>query len=334
MSFLLTEEFSNKEELNKILIYHREFELNHLNLLNSIKLNHENSIMEFRSHYELKQQNLKNHFHKLFKSKREEIEINKKNEISFLEAKKLNLINLLLIQNKKEIDELKKYFSDIINSNLELIKNLREEVGDMKKKEFSVNKKISTIKKSNELLNGPLKQKNDLLEAGKIKYNSYLNDKKLMKSFYLQLEEINKKITDKKWEKELLKQKFELIKKNKNIKNSNFIKLKFSLLQKAKFSELIEINQIKQFQTEIEKLEIAINELLLTTEIEPTTVGIVNKGLENLLMEKNSDIMKLEDSIQEQRQQYSTMIQELNKTLELYNIPKQELGFIPKQTLN
>lgn len=333
LSFLLTAEREEKSEFSRLLVYARELESSHADLISAFKLSHEREIMSMRQHYELQQSYLRANYSKLMKTKRDEIEAQKKAEITTLEAKKLSATAQVLENNKREIDELKKYFSDLIHSHLDTIKNLREEVGDMKKKEASLTSRINYMKKCNDQLNAPLHEKTQLLAALQQKQQDYVKEKKSIKEWNAQLQSVNQSINQLKWKREILLQQMAILKSERSGIQSLNQRSKFDMLQKASFVQMIENSQTALYKSEMEKLTVGINEILLASEIDPQSVGLIQGGLEELLTEKNKLIMRLEDEIHEWRTRYTQAREEYQKEMKFYDVPVTELGFDIKTTL-
>lgn len=66
---------------------------------------------------------------------REDMELQRKQEIHEIEERKNNHINELMKQHERAFAEIKNYYNDITHNNLDLIKTLKEDVSEMKKRE-------------------------------------------------------------------------------------------------------------------------------------------------------------------------------------------------------
>ena len=78
---------------------------------------------------------------------RTQLEQAKSQKIKQLEDKKNSEIAVLTKENGKKYVDIKNYFADIINSNLDLIKQLKIEVDDFRKKEERDRKLLLQIEK-------------------------------------------------------------------------------------------------------------------------------------------------------------------------------------------
>ena len=66
---------------------------------------------------------------------REDLELKRKQEIHEIEERKNAHINDLIKHHEKDFNEMKNYYNDITHNNLDLIKALKLDVSEMKKKE-------------------------------------------------------------------------------------------------------------------------------------------------------------------------------------------------------
>merc|ERR1711967_187748 len=95
-------------------------------------------------------------YEKKMKLLRDDLELRRKVEIVEIEERKNNHINELMKKHEKAFGEIKNYYNDITHNNLDLIKSLKGEVSDMKKREASNEKLMYEIAQENKKLSEPL----------------------------------------------------------------------------------------------------------------------------------------------------------------------------------
>ena len=110
------------------------------------------------------------------------------------------------LPQKRKFDKIKKYYSDITHANLELIKNLKEEVGDMKKKEAAVQKEVNDIRRINKKLSKPLQKNRKLVEQLKADLVQYKQDKLLLAQIQASLYTMEDRLKNLEWEYEVQNQ--------------------------------------------------------------------------------------------------------------------------------
>ena len=78
---------------------------------------------------------------------RNEMEEQRLNIINKLEAKKDNKIQAIVKEHQKKYQDIKYYYSDITATNLDLIKQLKNEINEHQKKEESDKKMLQQIER-------------------------------------------------------------------------------------------------------------------------------------------------------------------------------------------
>ena len=108
---------------------------------------------------------------------RDDLELRRKVEILEIEERKNHHINELMKKHEKAFGEIKNYYNDITHNNLDLIRSLKEEVSEMKKKEISNEKLMFEIAQENKKLSEPLTRA--LKEVEKLRHElaNYQKDK-------------------------------------------------------------------------------------------------------------------------------------------------------------
>jgi len=87
---------------------------------------------------------------------RDDLELRRKQEIHEIEERKNTHINDLMKKHERAFAEIKNYYNDITHNNLDLIKTLKEDVAEMKKREAQNEKLMYEIAQENKRLSEPL----------------------------------------------------------------------------------------------------------------------------------------------------------------------------------
>merc|ERR1712216_81198 len=88
-----------------------------------------------------------------------DLELRRKVEIHEIEERKNQHINELLFNHQEAFDEIKAYYNDITHDNLQLIKNLKDEIQEMKEREKKNQKRMQLLTQQNKDLAEPLTKK-------------------------------------------------------------------------------------------------------------------------------------------------------------------------------
>lgn len=99
---------------------------------------------------------LQNKYEKQMKMVRDDLELQRKQELHQTEERKNAHIRELMRKHRNAFTEIKNYYNDITSNNLDLIKTLKEDVADMKKKEALNEKLMYEISNENKRLSEPL----------------------------------------------------------------------------------------------------------------------------------------------------------------------------------
>merc|ERR1711865_1047396 len=110
------------------------------------------------------------------KIQREELDARRKQETQRIEERKNNHIKQLMKAHEKAFGEIKNYYNDIIHNNLDLIKSLKEEVAEMKKKEQQDEKMMFEIAQENKRMSEPLKKALQDVKRLRNKLENYKRD--------------------------------------------------------------------------------------------------------------------------------------------------------------
>lgn len=315
--------------LRSIKVVNKETELAHYDLIKSIKTEQEKNIMALRQEYERKAEDLKNTYEKKMKTVRDACDEKRKENVSKIEAKKTKHIQQLMAHHKTEFDKIKNYYRDITHANLDLIKTLKEEVGDMKKKEQGVQKEVSDISRINKKLSKPLQRNRKLVDDLQKKLSIYERD-------LVHLEETKEKLTvlegrnkNFSWDLEILEQKYEKLREEKDELAQRLQDTIYNVQQKTGFRNLILERKLEAMAQDLEKTESALAEILASTNLQPEIIGDIKHNLEDVLMAKNKQIQKLEDTLADNKQRYAHAITLYEGKLVEFNIPPEEVGFTP-----
>ncbi|CAN0196418.1 unnamed protein product, partial [Laminaria digitata] len=89
---------------------------------------------------------------------RERLDAGRKAETAKIEERKNAHIERLMRAHEKAFAEIKNYYNDITHNNLDLIRSLKEEVADMRKREQQDEKLMYEIAQENKRMSEPLRK--------------------------------------------------------------------------------------------------------------------------------------------------------------------------------
>merc|ERR1719156_265641 len=104
----------------------------------------------------------------------------RRKQIQKIEEAKNAHIQRVMTKNQKDFLEIKVYYSEITTSNLDLIKRLKEEHHEIKKRENTDAKHMFDLEQRNKQLKEPLKRAHQDVERLEAELQAYEEDKKKM----------------------------------------------------------------------------------------------------------------------------------------------------------
>jgi myosin heavy subunit len=312
-----------------IKVSKKQMELAHLDLVRAIKVEQEKKFMALRMDFERKAEDLKASFEQKMSVVMSECDEKRKYDVNRLENKKITHIQKLMAKHKKDFDDIKNYYRDITHANLERIKQLKEEVQKLKDEDAGLQKQVNNITRINKKLSKPLeenKKKVDELKSIHANYQQEVVELKEVKEKLKDLEEVSKNVS---WEYEIMNQKAEKLKIERDELRRRLETSIYDVQQKAGFRNIVLDKKIQAMTQDLEKTEAALSEVLASTNLQPGVVVDIRHSLEDVLMAKNKTVQRLEDNLIELKQRYAATIQLYEAKLKEFAIPTEDIGFQP-----
>lgn len=151
----------------------KEMERSHMDVVKNMKLEHDRAVARERAEYERAGRELLARYEKRMRELRESLDSRKKVMVTDLEARKTAHIEALKKQHQRALHDINNYFKDIINSNMEKIKALMEEVDEWRKRENSNDKQMYDLVRENKHLHEPLTAATKEAESLRKKLHEY-----------------------------------------------------------------------------------------------------------------------------------------------------------------
>merc|ERR1719401_3414334 len=106
------------------------------------------------------------------------MEKNRRRQVQKIEEEKTAHVQKVMAKNSKDFLEIKVYYQEITTSNLDLIKRLKEEHSEIKKRENDNAKQMFDLEQRNKQLKEPLKRAHQDVERLEADLAAYEEDKK------------------------------------------------------------------------------------------------------------------------------------------------------------
>jgi hypothetical protein len=325
-------EAAAKKDKRSLKLELKELELAHEDAIRELKQENDKNITKLRQQYEREVKELLAKYERKMKYLREDLELRRKVEIIEIEERKNHHINELMKKHEKAFGEIKNYYNDITHNNLDLIRSLKDEVSDMKKKEISNEKLMFEIAQENKKLSEPLTRA--LKEVEKLRHElaNYQKDKMSLQNAKSRLHVLETQLRDLTWEHEVLEQRFHHVEKERDDLYEKFESTIYDVQQKSGFKNIILERKLQVVDESLEKKEAQLSEVLAAANLDPNMLGTVSKKLDDVLDAKNSAIKDLQYELARVTKAHNDVIRVYESKLTEFGIPVEELGFRPLVT--
>jgi hypothetical protein len=318
-----------KQDRRTLKVSLKEVELSHEDFVKSLKQEQDRTITALRADFERRAKELQLTHERRARVLREQLEANRKSEVQRIEQRKDAHIDELLKTHERAFAEIKNYYNDITHNNLDLIKSLKEEVAEMKKKEAADEKLMSEIAQENKRMSEPLKTALQDVERLRTELAEYKTVHARLQAVKAELATVEDRLKQLQWEHEVLGQRYEILAAERAELLDKLHVSVYDVQQKTGFKNLLLEKKVSLLNQEIDKTEGYLTEILHQFNLDPATLGRVQGKVDDVIEAKNRAIHDLAQQIAQATQQHNTMVQAYQDKLAEYGIPVEELGFQP-----
>mmetsp|Transcript_35535 Transcript_35535/g.78843 ORF Transcript_35535/g.78843 Transcript_35535/m.78843 type:complete len:471 (-) Transcript_35535:833-2245(-) len=310
----------------------KEQELHNQDLVRSLKLEHAKEITKLRQEFELQAKELQQKYEKKMKALRDDLELRRKQEIHEVEERKNTHIHDLMKKHERAFAEIKNYYNDITHNNLDLIKTLKEDVAEMKKREAQNEKLMYEIAQENKRLSEPLTKALKEVELLRQQLANYDKDKSSLQQTKARLLNSEKQIKNLEWENEVLQQRFMKVQTERDELYEKFESSIYDVQQKTGLKSMLLERRLEAMAEQLEMKEAQLAEVLTAANLDPSTLQAINTRLQEVLENKNQIIKALQYDVAKVSKAHNDLIRVYEAKLSEFGIPVEELGFRPLVT--
>nr|CCA20860.1 hypothetical protein PITG_22689 [Albugo laibachii Nc14] len=278
----------------------------HYEYMKSLTHEQDRKISELRHQYERYAKDIQQKYERKRKVVRDRLEAQRKADTQQIEERKNLHIGQLMSAHEKAFREIKNYYNDITHNNLDLIKSLKEQVADLKKKEAQDEKLMFEISQENKRMSEPLKRALQDVEALRKRYQQYQRDKSVLRDTKAELLVLEEQFATRSWEYEVLTQRLlQVGKEYQDLKNAlqNTI---YDVQRRNGFKNLMLEKQMSALKDTLDLKSAEMQELMSHGKLDPENVDF--KGdLDDVIQSKRQTRYELE--------QHSIKISAMHKAL-------------------
>jgi len=335
------ETHDNKELDVKHEKKHRKLELVELDLNNAAailqeKENNAKNLLKMREGFQKDLDALTNRCQKRLEQLEADLELQRKVCIHEIEERKNLHINDLMKNHEKAFSQMKKYYNDITNDNLKLIKSLKDEVQESKNKAIANQKLMYDISQDNKKLSEPLeaavKEVSELRAQLRDRQKDQLSLTnararfKLLEEQLINLQESHQSVqlecTQAERERDDLYESFEA-----SIR---------AVQQKSDFRNLILESKLQSVEEGVTKAASQLETIVDAANLDKNEVAHLISGLDEMVSAKSAIIRDLQYAVLRSTKGYNDALRTYSEKLLKIGIPQEEIdamGFAPAQTI-
>ncbi|KAA0192653.1 Growth arrest-specific protein 8, partial [Fasciolopsis buskii] len=263
---------------------------------------------------------------------REELTLQKKNELHETEERKNTQINALMRNHEKAFSDIKNYYNDITLNNLALINTLKEQIEEKRKKEERLEKQANDLLAENKRLLEPLNKAREENAEMKRQMTNYEKDKTVLKHTKALLKTSEKERKHTEWKFDILEERFKHIERERDELYEKFVSSIQEVQQKTGLKNLLLEKRLTALSEAIEKKEAQLGEALTASNLDPVAMVSVSRKLGDILDSKNTTIKELQYELARVCKAHNDLVMACEAKMQQFGIPVEELGFRPLKT--
>eukprot|EP01116_Phalansterium_solitarium_P002491 TRINITY_DN1253_c0_g3_i2.p1 TRINITY_DN1253_c0_g3~~TRINITY_DN1253_c0_g3_i2.p1 ORF type:complete len:489 (+),score=194.17 TRINITY_DN1253_c0_g3_i2:36-1469(+) len=318
-----------RKENKRVKTEMKELDVSHEDVVKNLKQEHEKSITKMRQEFEKQVKEIQAKYERKMRQMRLDLDLRRKNEIHEIEERKNTHINELIKKHDSAFSEIKGYYNDITANNLELIKSLKEQLEDLKKKEASDQKLMMEVTMENKRLSEPLQKAVKEVEHLRHELANYNKDKESLAASKARNKVVDSEHKALKWEHEVLEQRFAKVQKERDELYDKFVGAIYDVQQKSGLKNLLLEKKLDSMQQELETREAQLSQVISSLNLEGPVADSLRGKVEDLVDDKNRQIRESQYEIARLKKANNDIIHTYQSKLKDFGIPVEELGFKP-----
>mmetsp|Transcript_115383 Transcript_115383/g.200245 ORF Transcript_115383/g.200245 Transcript_115383/m.200245 type:complete len:461 (-) Transcript_115383:26-1408(-) len=318
-----------KKDKRALTVEKKENETSQEDFIRMLKLEQDQKILELRQEFDRRARDMQQKYELRMKTIRDEMEKQRRKQIQKIEEAKTAAKQKVMQKNQKDFQEIKVYYGDITNTNLDLIKRLKEEHHEIKKRENSEAKQMFDLEQKNKQLKEPLKRALADVEMLVKQLAMYGEDKKKLADVKAKIKQTETMLHRMEFQHEVLQQQLSRGSKERDELYSKFQHAIYDVQQKSGLKNLLLEKKIDAIEESLETTEAQVSELLTSANVDQATASGISQKLDQVIAYKDDIVAQLQEEVQRIKESHRTMVSTYESKLAEYGIPPEELGFTP-----
>jgi len=319
-----------KKDKRALKVEMKETEVAQEDFIRMLKLEQDQKVLELRQEFDRAAREMQAKYDLRMKTIRDDMEKNRRKQIQKIEEAKNAHIQRVMQKNQKDFQEIKVYYGDITSTNLDLIKRLKEEHHEIKKRENGDAKHMFDLEQKNKQLKEPLKRAHADVEQLEMQLQLYEEDKKRLAAVKEKIRQSETMLHRMEFQHEVLQQQTQRVTNERDELYSKFQHAIYDVQQKSGLKNLILEKKIDSIEEALETTEAQVSELLTSANVDQATASGISQKLDQVIAYKDDIVAQLQEEVHRIKDSHRTMVSTYESKLAEYGIPPEELGFTPQ----
>ena len=304
----------------------KEEELAHAEIMRQLKMEQAKVIAKMRQEFAMARVDMEHKYETQVKTLYGDFDLRLNHEVHEIEERNNGHVNSLIKAHDVAFTELKNYYNDITRNNLNIIKTLKDELEDVRKREAANDILMHEISEENKRMADPLTRalqevqelRRALAQQGKDKQALGVAQNRLLdaKNMYLSLEKEyvlqGRRLTRAQLERDEFRRKFELV--------------VHDIQQKTRLKNMLDERKLDVAGEKIKRRDAELGEVLCSFSLNPEALQRVSKKLDEVLASKGQLISSLQRDNLKLSKAYNDLVLVYRAMMNKFGVPVEELG--------
>jgi hypothetical protein len=283
---------------------------------------HKKNLSKMQETFDANFDTLRSKYDEALETLRGDLELRRKVEVHEIEERKNTHINDLMRNHQAAFGQIKTYYNDITHDNLKLIKSLKDEVSEIKKKATANQKLMYEIAQENKRLSEPLTLAVKEVEELRHELKDFDKDKTSLKYSLARLRALRADLDALSHEHRALQGKFKAAEFERNKIYDTFEDTIGDVQRKSEFKNVVLEQRLGKMAASHEEKVFAIR--ALCAEVDPVMVQRVTHELDHAVDQRNAMIHDMEYHLALVHKTHNDTVRTLTEKLQQLGIPDED----------
>lgn len=298
--------------------------------IKSLKQHHAKNLQKMREGFEAQLEELRERCKTRLEKLDADLELRRKVHIHEIEERKNLHINDLMRNHEKAFGQMKSYYNDITRDNLKLIKSLKDEVAEMKKKAIANQKLMHDISHENQRLKEPLTVAVAEVAELRAQLKDRQKDRLSLRNSKARLQVLEQQFRETTSAHETLKADFATVERERDDIYGTFENAIKEIQQKSDYDNIMLEQKLDSMQASADTAKEQVHQIVGAAGLDAFEMATVADDLQSTLAQRNRHIKDTRYELVRMTKVYNDSLRTFSQKLLDLGIPQPEidsLGF-------